>query len=305
MVSDVINSDGESDVTQGRKSNGYRGKSHIQDHKSDTFSIESQKLRREQNRDDYSDYGSRHASTKSNVLTRNGMWYLQIAMGLIIGIAIGYTSVELFKKDIRSPAVQDKSSKQEFSLLELRSKYSNVKTKVFDELEAAVQLIKSKGSPLSLVFPHHTNDVSVTKTTSFLTDVAILASKYLGNGKVFNISSESLETAVQEDYGTLLTVWRPQIEEGHVMLVLNLQQVPAQVAPVFHTLCDEWTPYVNRSLYLHTIDMGDDARDTETWSVPVSRAAVERRLRQSWPDMNDEVFDPLLARIAGSVLLLD
>lgn len=98
------------------------------------------------------------------------------------------------------------------------------------------------------------------------------------------------------DYGILIDRYRPLLEERHVMVVKNLNEIVGSVAQAFHYFCDEYTPLVKKSLILFTIAVN------EYEGKPLQQAV--NILERKWKDIDSDKLDALITRVSNMVLRL-
>jgi len=111
------------------------------------------------------------------------------------------------------------------------------------------------------------------------------------------LRSSDLSTAdLKSDYGHVINKYKPELEKRAVMIVKNLDKVPGEVAQAFHSMCDEYTPLVDRTAFFFTMKV-DSLENSET-----DLQLVEDILRRNWNDLEDDIFYPLFTRISSMVL---
>lgn len=104
------------------------------------------------------------------------------------------------------------------------------------------------------------------------------------------------EKGVHYDYGKIISQNKAKLIESGVMIVKNLEKVSANSAMAFQSLCDEYQPVVSNVLILLTLKMNQQHEDKYKY--------VENVLRNIWNDLNDDLFYPLLTRIANFIFVV-
>lgn len=106
------------------------------------------------------------------------------------------------------------------------------------------------------------------------------------------------------DYGIIINQYRDRLQHDGIMFVSDLNQVPAEAAQVFHTICDTITPLVDRAVIFFTVYVHES--DKALSSRRVSEL-VETELEKNWNRNNKVSVDTLKAligRVTDQVLLL-
>ncbi|KAJ8969694.1 hypothetical protein NQ317_014240 [Molorchus minor] len=96
------------------------------------------------------------------------------------------------------------------------------------------------------------NDDSRTTTDAILSEISKCALSVLSNCNENPIQMHGHDlssTAFVNDYGSIQTRLKGQLEKCGVMVVKNLEEIPGASAQVFHSLCDEYNPLVNKALF--------------------------------------------------------
>lgn len=120
------------------------------------------------------------------------------------------------------------------------------------------------------------------------------------------ISQELMHTPeIIEDYGKLITKYKPELEKKHVLLVKNLEETPAEVAMLFHFICDQVTPVVEKLLIIFTLEF--DEADTHEGTKNLSDFnIVEKVLNAKWKNgLKPDALPPLIARLTNEVMRME
>lgn len=136
-------------------------------------------------------------------------------------------------------------------------------------------------------------------TDRLLTNISTYASCVLNKNcelKPIILSSDDLidNDVLKEDGGYLLTTYKSELENVHVMIVKNLEKLPGHVATVLHSFCDEISPAVEKSVFFLTIKVPEFPK--------MELSYIKNVLRGKWHDIKEDHFEPLFARISGMIL---
>jgi len=117
------------------------------------------------------------------------------------------------------------------------------------------------------------------------------------------LSPSDLEsTEMKTDYGVVITKYKNQLRKSGVMLVNDLNKVPTEVAPAFHSFCDVHNPLVDRSIIFLTLQL---TRQTHSSSNTNTLQLVENYLRSNWSALQSFVLEPLITRVTEHVFVLN
>ncbi|XP_031633131.1 uncharacterized protein LOC116346947 [Contarinia nasturtii] len=108
--------------------------------------------------------------------------------------------------------------------------------------------------------------------------------------------------AMIQDYGEIITAYRKRLENEGIMYVADLHKLPAAAAQAFHTICDTFTPFVERSVIFFSMYV--DQYDGKDMSPKKIHYLVETQLENNWNDINHNTLKALIGRITDQVFLL-
>ncbi|XP_067010965.2 uncharacterized protein TORIP isoform X2 [Anabrus simplex] len=133
-------------------------------------------------------------------------------------------------------------------------------------------------------------------------EVGKAAAKFLKDGSqdLVEIDGSELKNnrSFLEDYGVFTDQFRSSMERIGVMIVNNLQEIPATIAQTFHTFCDEVNPLVEKAVYFFTLRTTSTSRKS-----PVEVA--EETLTSLWKNHLDrDRMDPLIVRMTSEVVVI-
>lgn len=105
-----------------------------------------------------------------------------------------------------------------------------------------------------------------------------------------------------EDYGSVISEYKPKLEQSNVMVVHDIQAVNGKVVEAFHTICDKETPMVPKSVIIFTY-----YTQTKPGSVTELYNFVEETLADLWKNEfshRHNKIQPLITRMTENVLHL-
>lgn len=172
----------------------------------------------------------------------------------------------------------------------------------WDALESGIEDITKENKPSVFLILH--NDSTKKVTDNLLAEVARYASCRLNNDcstVPIHFTNDDLNTVkARTDYGYVIDRYKLELEKKSIMIVKDLNKIPGQVAQAFHSLCDEFTPLVPRTLYLFTINI-----ENVKYNYSSDLELVEKILKNNWSDLDDDIFYPLITRITSIILRIE
>lgn len=162
-------------------------------------------------------------------------------------------------------------------------------------IETGVSEITHFNKP-SVIVIIHKNDIR--NLTELLGNITMYASCILNENcyvEPIVINGDDLNTdETTQDYGIVVDRFRPLLEEKHIMVIRNMDKIHASVAQAFHSICDEFSPLVKRSLIIFTIQV-----DKYT-GKPLEQ--VVNILNNKWSSIDSDKLEPLITRVSSIVL---
>lgn len=96
------------------------------------------------------------------------------------------------------------------------------------------------------------------------------------------------------DYGVAVKKYKDALKNGGVLLIADINKIPAEAAPALHFICDTFTPIVDRAIIFLTLTSSELGKPVEV---------AESTLRKLWGDkIKPDDLDPLIVRITDEVL---
>ncbi|XP_041768002.1 uncharacterized protein LOC121591494 isoform X2 [Anopheles merus] len=132
--------------------------------------------------------------------------------------------------------------------------------------------------------------------------VIAVTTSHFGNTDAIRLPGAHFKRSdIQQDFGVFVAQQKEALRKRNVMLVRNLEDVPARSARAFHTICDTQEPLVGRAVIYLTLDMAKAAGMHEPSNVNAIEEA-ERFLQKLWGDsLEPAVLGPLITRLTDNV----
>uniref|UniRef100_A0A182Y309 Uncharacterized protein n=2 Tax=Anopheles stephensi TaxID=30069 RepID=A0A182Y309_ANOST len=232
---------------------------------------------------------------------------LYIALAVIIGLLIVVvaslpwlnTFFRLFSSSNVSYA-RKKASCDHFQTLEER--FPTLDETLWDTLYASVRRATADAAvrePGTVLFLHY-GRTSILE--GFMSSVTNITAGCFGGTEPITLDGKYFKRSdIQTDYGVFLAEQRHSLLQHGVLVVRNIEDVPARAAQAFHTICDTQEPLVERLVIYLTLDMVKAANVYEP-SKQSATAEAESLLHSLWKDsLEPAVLQPLITRLTESV----
>lgn len=211
---------------------------------------------------------------------------------------LGFVIVGVFSYCLANMS-KDEQNCDFVSMKEIQEKFPTQPQYTFDAIVSGVNEVKIFNKPSIFLFLYKSD---ARQTVDNLVQVlARYASNNLNEDCKANpiiLTTSSLNTVnAKTDYGDIIARYKPILEEKTVMIVKNLDKIPGVLAQAFHSICDEHSPLVPKSVIIFTIEVKDTSNKYKS-----DYEHVEHILRESWSELDDDTFYPLLTRITSMVL---
>ncbi|KAF5285402.1 hypothetical protein FQA39_LY16656 [Lamprigera yunnana] len=228
-------------------------------------------------------------SRKSN---QSSLEKIQLWLGIISFVVAAFMIMKLTTSDTKVNSC---------SFVEIQQNFSTQTPYTWEALESGIKDIKQFNKPSVFIFLY---DEDASKAVDLLIQsLSRYASCVLNedeNIKPIMLTSTNLNTIqARSDYGLIIEKYKPELEKRSIMIVKNLDNVSGEVAQAFHTICDEFTPLVNKALIIFTIQTGNLTSSKTEYQI------VEDILKKSWKDLDDDIFYPLITRITSMILKIE
>lgn len=182
---------------------------------------------------------------------------------------------------------------------DLKNEYPMLEDDFWLALQTGVQEVLKFGKPSVFVLLYKENDREMTER--ILTNVSSYTSCWLNNNcnkKPLILCSEELNhnDMLKQDSGYFITTYKRVLEDVHVMIIKNLEDLPGYAAKALHSFCDAYSPLVEKAVFFFTLKVPEFPEKEIKY--------VESVLRNKWHDIKEDHFDPLFTRISSIVLSL-
>ncbi|XP_050072836.1 uncharacterized protein LOC126560929 [Anopheles maculipalpis] len=233
-------------------------------------------------------------SLQKRETTTSGNEY--IAYGVIVAflllVLLGY-----LQADLRTKAA---TSCNHFHALEKR--YTSFDESLWYTLNATVTRATAdveEREPGTVLFLHYGRTVMLD---GFINSVSNITAECFGGMEPIMLDGKYFKrTDIQADYGVFLAQQKEALRQHGVLVVRNLEDVPARAAQAFHTICDTQEPLVDRAVIYLTLDMLKAAAKP-TPSKQSATAEAEKLLHELWKDaLQPAVLQPLITRLTENV----
>lgn len=162
-------------------------------------------------------------------------------------------------------------------------------------IETGITEITNFNKPSIIILLHKHN---VHNFTELLDNITIYASCILNEDcsvKPIVIEGNDLNTQEMiEDYGIIIDHYSPLLNEKHIMVVKNMDNILGSVAQAFHYICDEFSPLVRKSLIIFTIGVDKFKGKALDQAVNI--------LNAKWNDVEPDKLEALITRVSSIVL---
>lgn len=111
-----------------------------------------------------------------------------------------------------------------------------------------------------------------------------------------NLTDSKLNSPeILADYGSLIEEYRAELADKGVMVIHNLERIRGISAQAFHSFCDEFSPLVQKSLFIFTMKVDKLPRNNQM-------RFVEEDLKKRWTEIKPDILVALITRITSMVL---
>lgn len=230
----------------------------------------------------------------------NKLIWLAAAVAILAFIFVIQRSI--FVKYFRYPTENLPTRRCE-NLVPLRAKYPLVDKTFWSILNVSVHraFLRDPGEPATFILLYNAS----AKGEALLEDTIRFTADCAGDRKPIRLESAYFHSAeIAEDYAVFLSKHREQLKSQGILVVHDLDQVPANAAQAFFPICDSYEPLVERAVIFFTMDISRQPEQVVI-SARSATAIAERILKDLWkPDLPEDALDPLLVRLTENVYKL-
>ncbi|XP_075161193.1 torsin interacting protein [Haematobia irritans] len=176
----------------------------------------------------------------------------------------------------------------------LQTQYPSQDSKVWQTLKFGIESIlnKERNTPVVYLFAHYGDN----QMHEIVKDIASHTSHCFGKemNPVEMNKEDFTSFEAKTDYGTVIEKYKLKIKEGRVILIANLNEIPAEAARAFHAICDAEDSVV---VFLTMIIPQVDHKKVDK--------IAENTLNELWgSSLERNELDPLIIRVTDQVIFL-
>ncbi|KAL4706877.1 hypothetical protein ACJJTC_010111 [Scirpophaga incertulas] len=229
----------------------------------------------------------------------NNMGYKILGVSIVIVAVVYYYCIKE-----TTPVMRDTNSNEENKfyeeLFKIRKKY-NIEDEQILEIQTGIYTIFEKNDTGSFIFLYDSNNENYDykKFRNFMKEIATTSAQFLRKNSptVYPIVIDSSQLNMQS-YSELMHKYRDDISKTGVMLINDLEDVPARLAMAFHYFCDEYNPLVPKTAMFFTLNFSKCSYFSEMNSY----VSVEKCLASKWNTLPKDNIKPLLARVVNVII---
>ncbi|CAH1183016.1 unnamed protein product [Ceutorhynchus assimilis] len=192
-------------------------------------------------------------------------------------------------------------SNNKYSIEDLENQFNKQDKHFWPSIRVNVQEILEFQQPRVIIFLYENHSLTIVE--NIVTSISKVAVCLLSDcsQEPINIEGSVLSPiAIQDDFGSIVSNYRQQLDKSGVFIIRNLQLVPGKSAQALHLLCDEYNPLIKRALFLFTVKVDSGLLPHDKYTAT---QFLETLLLKAWDDIGvDDKFYPLFARISGTIL---
>ncbi|XP_044271949.1 uncharacterized protein LOC123015929 isoform X2 [Tribolium madens] len=224
---------------------------------------------------------------KASVNNPNNQWPSPIYIALIL-----ISSLSL----VVLPLMISTSETEASSFHLIQENFPTQKDDLWLSFETGVDDVITRNRPSTFVFLYQEEaEDTLMKLLQDLTKYAVCNIRDCSKKPIILSDTELNSPQVIRNYGSLIEKYRDKLSENGVMIIRNLENVRGVSAQAFHTFCDEFTPLVEKSVFIFTMKVKE-------LPGPNSMKFVEEYFRKKWTDIKIDTFNALITRITSMVV---
>ncbi|XP_065214778.1 uncharacterized protein LOC135841640 isoform X1 [Planococcus citri] len=181
-------------------------------------------------------------------------------------------------------------------LMEKRNKFPSQKEDIWFQISSGLKgLSNDPKNPAVYLLTYDEN--SMHPSSCIVEVITTAANSFMLEKNGWSFLNGSLLTDSQiNDPGELIDKIANTIEKHKIMVVTDVQHIPAKLAQGFHFLVDEYNPVIREAVYVLTLKIPSHLKS----SKPVE--AAENALKESWKELKNDLLLPLITRVTNQVL---
>ena len=217
-----------------------------------------------------------------NVFKRFPKYCRGAVIAVIVGLVLSYKFILTHEETFLN------------KLNDIRDEYRSQSDDLWIYIESSIREVKTFNKPSVLLFVHEQKGEDTVER--MLHNISKYANCVISDCNIppITLTHEDLSRQIfLRDFGKVISRYKSELENKHVMIVKNLDLVPSEVAQAFHTFCDEITPLVRRSLFIFTVSVYSfEERGMEQ---------VTKILHSKWQNLGTDKLEPLITRVTSVV----
>ncbi|XP_053674348.1 uncharacterized protein LOC128724650 [Anopheles nili] len=216
------------------------------------------------------------------------------------GVALIVFCVAIVFSKSTVPTISKSSASCE-SFLSLGKDYKNVDDNLWYTLDVCLHRSTDahKPEPGTVLFLHNRPTAMVDE---FITRITNITACNFGGTRPIILNGKYFHRAdIQQDYGVFVQQQKTTLLEQGVMVVRNLEDIPAKAAQAFHTICDTEEPLVEKAIIYLSLDTSKTVSRMD-FGERSATAEAEHLLQEMWKnDLRPEFLNPLIVRLTENV----
>lgn len=186
---------------------------------------------------------------------------------------------------------------------ELTKRFSGQDTILWKSLKIGIEgvLNNKPTTPSIFLLAYHDTDTA----RRVMEEVVAATAACMNSSNPIQLDGRTFVTAeMLTDYGIIIEQYRDRLKHDGIMYVSDLNQMPAEAAQVFHTICDTITPLVGRAVIYFTVYVDEGDKNLSTRRVS---ELVETELETNWNrnrKVSADTLKALIGRVTDQVFLL-
>ncbi|XP_068149185.1 uncharacterized protein TORIP [Drosophila tropicalis] len=128
-------------------------------------------------------------------------------------------------------------------------------------------------------------------------DIAVETARCFGNQEVIEMQRKDFITQEGDDYGYAIEMYKQKIKKGKVLVIIHLNELPANAARALHTICETVNPIADGVVIFLTLNTWKQVNSNSN-SVQL---AVDT-LQELWgKQLGSNELDPLITRVTDQL----
>ncbi|KAM7357521.1 torsin interacting protein [Cochliomyia hominivorax] len=181
----------------------------------------------------------------------------------------------------------------------LQKSYPQQEPRLWRSLKVGIEMILNKRTPKPVIylFAHHGDELDF----QLIKNIALRSSSCFGQQMIpVKIENNDFISAPgrEDDYGHVIEKYKAKIKQGNVILIANLNEIPAKAARALHSICDTHSPIAKDVVIFLTLTINENKEGSA-----VKKA--EDTLKELWEsELAYNELDALITRVTDQVFVL-